>query len=84
METPAKPEAGGKPARMVTATVARGRTVHDLDGNRVLPGAEVALPAQDVARLRARGFLVDPKATEVKLGIGPNFGGPGHAQIRRG
>lgn len=70
--------------RLVAATVARGRTVHDLDGKRHIAGEEVSLPADEVKRLRGLGFLVDPKAPVIRLANGPSFGSAGGPRIQRG
>lgn len=82
MAAPATP-ATKAPSRLVKATVARGRTVHDLDGKRLRAGEEIELPAEDVARLRGTGFLVDPKAPVIPLADGPSFGSVGGARVRR-
>ncbi|VWB76182.1 hypothetical protein BLA6993_03600 [Burkholderia lata] len=74
MSTPTTPEAGGKPARMVTAIVARGRTVMGADGKLVTAGKEVTLLAADVPSLRRAGYLVDPKEPEVARNDGPTIG----------
>ncbi|MGZ7176011.1 hypothetical protein [Burkholderia gladioli] len=87
MSTPTPPEAGGKPARMVTAIVARGRTVK-VNGKSVAAGKEVTLPAAEVAQLRSAGYLVDPKASEVPRNdggtIGPRLLTQSTVQIKRG
>lgn len=68
--------------QLVAATVARGRTVMDLDGKRHAAGAEVSLPAVEVARLRGRGFLIDPKKAVIKLvSDGPTFGSAGGPKV---
>jgi hypothetical protein len=69
---------------LIKATVARGRTVQDLTGKKHIAGEEVALPAADVARLRMRGFLVDPKKPPIPLADGPTFGSAGGPRIKRG
>jgi len=85
MNAPQKPETGVKAAsRLVAATVARGRTVVDLDGVRIGAGKEVSLPSADVDRLRARGFLVDPKKPAIPLADGPTFGSATGPRIKRG
>jgi hypothetical protein len=85
MSSEQKPEAGGKPApRLIAATVARGRTVFDLDGKRFSAGEEVSLPQADINRLRARGFLIDPKKPPIQLADGPTFGSSGGPRIKRG
>lgn len=77
--------APSKPA-LVHATVARGRTVRV--GKAVLgadgkvaridetvhgPGSTVELPEEEVAHLRARGFLTTPNAPEIAPAVGPVF-----------
>ncbi|WP_034192300.1 hypothetical protein [Burkholderia cenocepacia] len=88
MSTPNGPEAGGKPPRTVTAVVARGHSVMNVDGKLVVAGGEVLLPASDVARLRKTGFLVDPKEPEVPRNdgdtIGPRVLTKSTVQIKRG
>jgi hypothetical protein len=85
MSAPTKADAGAKPvARLVPATVARGRTVVDLDGKSFAAGQEVNLPSADVDRLRARGFLVDPKKPVIPLADGPTFGSASGPRIKRG
>ncbi|WP_186252209.1 hypothetical protein [Burkholderia gladioli] len=88
MSTPTTPEAGGKPARTVTAVVARGRTVMGADGKAVAGGGEVSLPAAEVAALRKSGFLTDPKEPEVPRNdgdtIGPRVLTSSTVQIKRG
>lgn len=71
-------------AKLVAATVARGRTVCDLDGKKFVAGEEVSLPPAEVARLRARGFLVDPKKPPIQLADGPTFGSASGPRIKRG
>jgi hypothetical protein len=87
MGAPTKQEASPKGAERVplaTATVARGRTVVDLEGKRHAAGEEVELPSADVVRLRARGFLVDPKKPAIPLADGPTFGSMGGPRVKRG
>ncbi|WP_186070786.1 hypothetical protein [Burkholderia gladioli] len=88
MSTPTTPEAGGKPARMVTAIVARGRTVMGADGKAVAGGGEVSLPPAEVSALRKSGFLTDPKEPEVPRNdgdtIGPRVLTNSTVQIKRG
>ncbi|HDR9358129.1 TPA: hypothetical protein QDB44_004025 [Burkholderia vietnamiensis] len=88
MSTPTTPEAGGKPARMATAIVARGRTVMGADGKLVAAGKEVTLPAAELAPLRRAGYLVDPKEPEVPRNdgdtIGPRIVSNSTVQIKRG
>ncbi|WP_334034750.1 hypothetical protein [Burkholderia cepacia] len=88
MSTPTTPEAGGKPARTVTAIVARGRTVMGADGKLVAAGKEVTLHAADVPSLRRSGYLVDPKEPEVPRNdgttIGPRIVTNSTVQIKRG
>ena len=63
--------------KLVTAQVAPRKTVL-FDGKYVGPGAEISLPADEVADLRALGFLVDPQAPEAPAtGQGPDFGPAG-------
>lgn len=60
-------------AKTVKAVVAPRRTVM-IDSKPFGPGAEVALPAEEVTELRAAGFLVDPEAPEAPpAGEGPSF-----------
>jgi len=84
MAGPSKPTEREPAARLVAATVARGRSVLDLEGNRHAAGAEVKLPEGEVQRLRELGFLVDPKAPAIRLDNGPSFGSARGPQIRRG
>lgn len=59
---------------LVTAIVAPRKTVM-VDGKYVGPGSEVILPADEVAELRALGFLVNPDAADAPAtGAGPDFG----------
>lgn len=58
----------------VTAVVAPRKTVM-FEGKYVGPGGEVTLPADEVAELRAVGFLVNPDAADAPTpGPGPSFG----------
>jgi len=59
---------------MVKAVVAARKTVL-FEGKYVGPGTEISLPADEVAELRALGFLVDPEAPDAPAtGEGPSFG----------
>ncbi|MBR8469387.1 MULTISPECIES: hypothetical protein [Burkholderia] len=90
MASPTKPDAptvkGADTAdvRMVTATVARGRTVRLEDGTDVRAGEEVTLPEVEVIALRRHGFLVDPDAAVVRRDTGqpqgPSISRSGTAQ----
>lgn len=53
--------------------VAHGRTVL-VDRKAVAAGEVVKLPAEEIAHLRERGFLVDPDKAEIPKGDGPSFG----------
>lgn len=57
----------------ITAVVSPRRTV--MVGNKFAgPGEEVSLPSDEVAELRASGFLVDPAAPSAPpTGEGPSF-----------
>lgn len=79
-------QGAGKAAdlRLLQAIVARGRTVQDLDGKKRVAGEEVSLPKADIDRLRARGFLVDPKKPAIPLADGPTFGSMGGPRVKRG
>ena len=47
-----------------TVTVARGRSIQV--GDRIyLPGEQAPIPAEDVAHMRAGGFIHDPEAVVV-------------------
>ena len=62
--------------KTVKAIVAPRRTVV-IDGKGLGPGAEVMLPADEVAHLRAQGFLINPFAGAAPAqGAGPSFGTP--------
>ena len=37
------------------------------------PGTEVELPVDEIAELRAKGYLVDPGAVQHQVANGPNF-----------
>ncbi|HEM7839804.1 hypothetical protein [Burkholderia multivorans] len=82
MGAPTKQEARAVPT--ANAIVARGRTVFGLDGKRHTAGEEVELPVAEIARLRARGFLVDPQKPVVPLADGPTFGTATGPRIKRG
>lgn len=59
--------------KTVKAIVALRRTVI-VDNKQCGPGTEVTLPADEVAELRASGFLVDPAATDAPpVADGPSF-----------
>lgn len=59
--------------KTMKATVAPRRTVI-VDNKPCGPGAEVTLPADEVAELRASGFLVDPAAPDAPPAAeGPSF-----------
>ena len=58
--------------KLLKAIVAKGRTV--VVGRQSVPeGKEVTLPEDEIASLRASGFLVDPDAPEIPRGDGPAF-----------
>ncbi|MET3135501.1 hypothetical protein AAKU55_005811 [Oxalobacteraceae bacterium GrIS 1.11] len=60
-------------AKLIAATVAARKTVM-VQGLYFGPGREVRLPADEVAELRARGFLVDPGGPDAPQdGPGPDF-----------
>ncbi len=59
-------------ARTDKAVVANGRTVFAGD-KRYGPGAEVSLPAEEIATLRSLGFVVDPDAKAAPASDGPTF-----------
>lgn len=71
-------------AKLVTAVVAHGRVLLAEDGESLAAGDEVALPADEVDRLRQLGFLVDPDARAIRRDNGPRFGSEAGPQIRRG
>jgi hypothetical protein len=58
--------------KLFKAIVAKGRTVTVGERN-FGPGKEVSLPADEVKKLAAGGFLVDPNAPELPRGEGPVF-----------
>jgi len=65
-------------AELVDAVVAKRRTVK-VAGKDHGPGETVSLPADEVERLRERGFLDKPGVKAVAEGNGPRFvpqGGP--------
>lgn len=64
---------GKKSEGAVKAIVAPGRTL-SFPGEQCGPGAEVRLPQEEVVRLRALGYLVDPAAKPLPVGNGPTFG----------
>lgn len=66
---PAVPE---KKPVMEKAIVAKGRAVV-VKKKSFKEGEELTLPAEEVAELRARGFLVDPNTKEIPRGDGPKF-----------
>lgn len=60
-------------AKSIKAIVAPRRTVW-VDNKPCGPGAEVTLPSDEVADLRASGFLVDPDAPDAPpVADGPSF-----------
>jgi hypothetical protein len=60
-------------AKTMKAVVAPRRTIW-LDNKPYGPGAEVSLPADEVAQLRSSGFLVDPAAPDAPtVTDGPTF-----------
>lgn len=71
-------------AKLVTAVVALGRVLLTEDGESLVAGDEVDLPADEVERLRRLGFLEDPDAPVIQRGNGPRFGSGSGPQIRRG
>lgn len=71
-------------AKLVTAVVAHGRVLLEEDGESLVAGDEVTLPADEVGRLRQLGFLVDPDAKVIRRDNGPRFGSDAGPQIRRG
>ncbi len=66
---------------MMTATVARGRTVV-LAGRSHGPGTVLELSVDDHAHLLAAGFLVDPRVPLLVPGIGPMFTGATNGIVR--
>jgi len=58
--------------KLFKAIVAKGRTVMVGERN-VGPGKEVSLPADEIRKLAAGGFLVDPNAPEIPRADGPSF-----------
>jgi len=71
-------------AKLVTAIVAERKTVL-FEGKYAGPGTEISLPADEVAELRALGFLVDPTAPEAPAtGEGPTFDLPAGPQVKVG
>jgi hypothetical protein len=64
--------AGAAEGKTAKGIVARGRTVVT-DKGRKGPGETVDLAEDEIKELRARGFLVDPEAEEVKEASGPTF-----------
>lgn len=66
---------------MVTASVARGRTV-SLNGRSHGPGTVVELSVDDHAHLLAAGFLHDPRIQQITPGVGPQFAGPVNGVVR--
>lgn len=71
-------------AKLVTAVVAHGRVLLAEDGESLVAGDEVDLPADEVERLQQLGFLEDPDAPVIQRGNGPRFGSGSGPQIRRG
>jgi hypothetical protein len=67
--------------RTVVATVAPRRTVETPQG-RFGPGKEVRLPAAEVERLRAGGFLLVPGEEVPPVDIGPRFSYEGPGVVR--
>ncbi|GAB7525328.1 hypothetical protein [Paraburkholderia sp. 2C] len=84
MGAPVKQEPAQRTAALEIAIVARGRTVRDLDGVPHAAGDKVQLPASEIARLRARGFLIDPERPAIPLADGPTFGSATGPRIKRG
>jgi hypothetical protein len=60
-------------ASKTKAIVAKGRTVY-VGRKPVHAGDEIELATDEAAWLRSNGFLVDPEATPIPVGDGPNFG----------
>ena len=59
--------------KTVKAVVAERRTVW-VGSKSFGPGEEISLPSEEVAELRASGFLVDPAALDApEIGEGPTF-----------
>lgn len=62
------------PAEIIEAVVAVRKTVL-FDGKYVGPGTVIRLSSDEVAELRALGFLIDPEAPAApETGAGPDFG----------
>jgi hypothetical protein len=70
-------------AELVSAVVARGRTVKGADGKPRRDGEEIQLPAAEVRRLQSIGFLVDEKAPAIPHGIGPDLYNVGGVSVKR-
>jgi hypothetical protein len=54
--------------RTVTATVSDDRTIHGPNNQKFGPGDEFVGPVTEVRRLRALGYLVDPRRMVVPHG----------------
>lgn len=74
MAGPGKGAAEAAPAEMVTASVARGRTLV-IDGHHHGPGTIVSLAVDEHAHLLRLGFLHDPRAPQLTPRTGPQFRG---------
>jgi hypothetical protein len=68
-------------ASLLTATVARGRTVMHA-GRAHGPGTVLQLSVDEHAHLLSTGFLVDPRVPQLTPGIGPQFNGPVNGVVR--
>lgn len=58
--------------KLLKAIVAKGRTVTVGETN-FGPGKEISLPSDEIKKLTAGGFLVDPREPELPRGEGPVF-----------
>lgn len=59
--------------RQVIGHTPEGKPIHRSPVRSFGPGNEIELPAQEIATLRERGFLVDPERVIPPLADGPHF-----------
>jgi hypothetical protein len=68
---------------LVEVIVAAGRTI-DTGKAKFGPGKKVSLPADEVERFRATGYIVDPNAKELPSAEGPTFASSAGPTINAG
>lgn len=67
---------------IVVGTTEDGKPVTRVPTKHYIAGQEVELPLDEVRRLQASGYLVDPDNVPPPVAEGPNFDSKGPGQVR--